>query len=796
MTTTTMSSKIVVNAYGQSGDSVAPHFKLLVDGQEVGEASTTSDASKGYSFSADLAANTAHSVQVVYDNDAVNGAYRDLYVQSIEVNGHTLQTADATYTRHDSAATAATQADPQNMWWDGALTFSTPASYYAGTATPGAAAPSAGATPAAGAAKNVITVNAGGNAAGGEGAHFTVLVDGKEIGEGTADSTAAKDYSFTTSLTQGTAHAVQVKYDNDAIVNGSDRNLYVHSVSVDGHGVAATDAAVSVHRDDSGTDVGATSDLYWNATLTAKLDASHFTASGSTGGGTSSGSTGSGGSSGSTGSGGSTGGSTGSTDSGSGSTTPTVKVGNVTVTDPGMVQSSGSINGFLHTNGNQIVDESGHNVRLTGVNWFGGEGYNYVPSGLWADSYQHHVDSMKGLGFNVIRLTWADDMFDSSAVTNGIDYAKNPDLKGLTRLEVYDKVIDYAGKVGMKVILDHHRNDGGAGTNEHGLWYTDKNPESKVIEDWKMLAKHYAGNEAVIGADLHNEPSVSATWGDGNKATDWAAAAERIGNSIQSVNKDWLMLVEGTEWSSTLAGVKNHPVEFDVPNKLVYSPHAYGQSVGQFSWLSDPAYPKNLPAQYDSMWGYIYKNNIAPVLIGEFGGQMHSQAEQTWASTLVKYMNGDWNLDGKSDLAAGQQGMNWTYWAWTPESGDVGGLLQNDYKTIDPTKMNIIKAGLASTNATTAAGSDEAVFTVQLTKALSTATTIHYATEDGTAKAGSDYTAASGDLHFAAGETSKTVSVHINGDNTTEGTENFLLHLTHGNTAIGTATGTILDHAA
>ncbi|CAO3456609.1 cellulase family glycosylhydrolase [Azospirillum largimobile] len=801
MSTTTTPSKIVVNAYGQSADGIAPNFKLLVDGQEVGTANAATASSKAYSFTADLAANTAHTVQVVYDNDTANSANRDLYVQSIEVNGHTLQPTDAIYERYDDAAPAPTQAGQEAMWWDGALTFSTPASYYAGAQTAAPAAPIT--APAAVTAQNVIAVNAAASSAGGEGAHFTVMVDGKEIGKAVADSAEAKEFKFTADLAQGAAHSVQVKYENDGIVDGADRNLYVHSVSVDGKAVAATDDAVSVQREADGADLGATADLYWNSTLTAKLDASHFGASTGDNGGDAGGDTGSsdGGST-DSGKGGSAGGSTGGNTGGStgNGSTPSVKMGNVTVADPGMVesQSSGSINGFLSTKGNQIVDESGNNVRLTGVNWFGGEGYNYVPAGLWADSYQGHVDSMRDLGFNVIRLTWADDMFDSEAVTNGIDYSKNPDLKGLTRLEVYDKVIDYAGKVGMKVILDHHRNDGGAGTNEHGLWYTDKNPESKVIENWKMLAKHYAGNEAVVGADLHNEPSVSATWG-GNPATDWASAAERIGNAIQSVNKDWLMLVEGTEWSSTLAGVKDRPIEFDVPNKLVYSPHAYGHSVGNFSWLQDSNFPNNLPAQYDSMWGYIYKNNIAPVLIGEFGGQMNSGAEQTWANAFVKYLNGDWDLDGKSDLPAGQQGMNWTYWAWTPESGDVGGLLQDDYKTIDSNKMNIIKAGLASGTGSsgTVAGSDEAVFTVQLANAVTTATTIDYSTEDGTAKAGSDYTATSGSLTFQPGETTKTVTVHINGDNAgNEGTENFLLNLTHGNTSIGAATGYITDLAA
>ena len=59
-------------------------------------------------------------------------------------------------------------------------------------------------------------------------------------------------------------------------------------------------------------------------------------------------------------------------------------------------------------------------------------------------------------------------------------------------------------------------------------------------------------------------------------------------------------------------------------------------------------------------------------------------------------------------------------------------------------------------------GSDSAVsFTVKLKPAATGTVTVAYQTEDGTTTAGSDYTATSGTLTFAAGETRKTVSVPI-----------------------------------
>jgi hypothetical protein len=54
---------------------------------------------------------------------------------------------------------------------------------------------------------------------------------------------------------------------------------------------------------------------------------------------------------------------------------------------------------------------------------------------------------------------------------------------------------------------------------------------------------------------------------------------------------------------------------------------------------------------------------------------------------------------------------------------------------------------------------------------------IDYATADGTAKAGADYTAAAGTLTFAAGESSKTIDVPITHDGSGEGFETFTLGL-------------------
>ncbi len=75
-------------------------------------------------------------------------------------------------------------------------------------------------------------------------------------------------------------------------------------------------------------------------------------------------------------------------------------------------------------------------------------------------------------------------------------------------------------------------------------------------------------------------------------------------------------------------------------------------------------------------------------------------------------------------------------------------------------------------------GSKIAVFEVRLSQPLDVATTMAYTTVDGTALAGSDYTATSGTLSFAAGQTVAYVSVSVSGDTAIEAAETFLLKVT------------------
>ncbi|WP_020577269.1 glycoside hydrolase family 5 protein [Actinopolymorpha alba] len=344
--------------------------------------------------------------------------------------------------------------------------------------------------------------------------------------------------------------------------------------------------------------------------------------------------------------------------------------------------ASGALQAPLRAQGGKLVDANGKQVTLTGVNWFGMETGTFSPHGLWARNWESMLDQIKSSGFNTIRVPYSNQLFDKSSAATGINLAKNPDLKGLQGLALMDKIVKGATDRGLMVLLDRHRPTSEA---QSELWYTGQISEQRWIDDWTMLASHYKNNPLVIGADLHNEPRGQATWGTGDQNTDWRLAAERAGNAVLKANPNWLIVVEGIEnyknnyywWGGNLMGAKDAPVRLSSPDKLVYSPHDYGPGVYRQAWFDAPNYPDNLPDVWQKHWAYLIGKT--PLLMGEFGGRSVSPntVEGKWQRKSLDFMK--------------QNGLSYTYWSWNPNSGDTGGVLKDDWQSVDQAKLDMLK---------------------------------------------------------------------------------------------------------
>ena len=253
-----------------------------------------------------------------------------------------------------------------------------------------------------------------------------------------------------------------------------------------------------------------------------------------------------------------------------------------------------------------------------------------------------------------------------------------------------------------------------------------------TFDDWidslTWLAEKYANDDTIIAYDLKNEPhgkrgydgttcpSDIAKWDDSTDQNNWKYAAETCANSILKVNPHALILVEGIEqypktekgytfdtpdiwdapadkspwygawWGGNLRGVKDYPVTpSSGTSQIVYSPHDYGPSVYAQTWFAKDFTTQTLLDDYwYDTWAYINDKDIAPLLIGEWGGHMDGGKNQKWMELLRDYMV--------------KNHINHTFWCLNPNSGDTGGLLDAVFKNWDEDKYALFEKSLWQTS--------------------------------------------------------------------------------------------------
>lgn len=131
-----------------------------------------------------------------------------------------------------------------------------------------------------------------------------------------------------------------------------------------------------------------------------------------------------------------------------------------------------------------------------------------------------------------------------------------------------------------------------------------------------------------------------------------------------------------------------------------------------------------------------------------------------------------------------------------PSNATMGAITQHTATIVDD---DVSTAALSIANATITEnnfGAQQMQFTVTLSAASLQTVTVSYATADGSASAGFDYTAASGTLTFGPGQLTQSVAVTILGDTIDELDETFSVDLSNAQNATiaaGHATGTISD---
>ncbi len=374
---------------------------------------------------------------------------------------------------------------------------------------------------------------------------------------------------------------------------------------------------------------------------------------------------------------------------------------------------------WLHTDGSKILDKDGKEVWLTGINWFGYNTGTNTFDGLWACDLNTSISAIADRGFNLLRIPISTELIKEWSNGNypnaNFNQATNSYLVGMNSLEIFDYVVGQCRANGIKIMIDIHSAKTDAMGHMKPIWSEGNISEQDFLDSLSWMSARYKNDDTIIAYDLKNEPhgkaneSPRAKW-DGSKDSDnWKYIAEKAANAVLSKNPNVLVMVEGIEiypkdiksngdfsstnmgdyyctwWGGNLRGVKDNPVDLGkYQNKLVYSPHDYGPTVYEQPWFKggytfDSLYKD---CWYDN-WFYIQEQDIAPLLIGEWGGFMRDP-NLKWMTYLRQLIK--------------ENKINHTFWCFNSNSGDTGGLVLDDFTTWDEDKYAFVKEVLWQQN--------------------------------------------------------------------------------------------------
>ncbi|MFT5169922.1 MAG: endoglucanase, partial [Candidatus Omnitrophota bacterium] len=254
------------------------------------------------------------------------------------------------------------------------------------------------------------------------------------------------------------------------------------------------------------------------------------------------------------------------------------------------------------------------------------------------------LKNIKAQGFNVIRVPFNYRLIETAPYK----YIK----KGLGYL---DRVIAWAKKYKIWVILDLHATPGAQNNDWHGdslgkaeLWTKPTN-QKRTLAIWKLVSDRYKDEPWVAGYDLINESVL-------NNSKLLNVFYKEIIKTIRSVDTNHILFIEGNTWATDIKCLE----EFNDDN-YVLSIHNYEPLDLTFNFVPHVKYPcktkkriwnKTQLKKHLKQYGDISKARNVPIFVGEFGVHYREDlyGEVKWLDDILTLFN--------------EYDFHWTYWTY------------------------------------------------------------------------------------------------------------------------------------
>ncbi|HSX37466.1 MAG TPA: cellulase family glycosylhydrolase, partial [Chlamydiales bacterium] len=286
----------------------------------------------------------------------------------------------------------------------------------------------------------------------------------------------------------------------------------------------------------------------------------------------------------------------------------------------------------------------------------------------------------------------------------------NSYLPNDTTLNRFLFVVNFFAKNGFYVLIDNHlREDQTVLQSGTAAW----------VKNWVNLVTAISKDpvsKKMLMIDILNEPD--------NYGVRWEASGSLPGlrtlylammDAVYPVNPDALFFIEGAgqggigcNWGDGFCtdaalisanGLSDPTLFFSALmhkpylNQVVISPHVYPPSV---TGASTGASGTSLWTRLSESFGYLTQGGfcpagsttckVFPVALGEFGSTFTDARDLQTMPDLASYLN------NTGSAADGQHKAikNWFYWDWNANSGDTGGIVADDWRTINWVKVRYL----------------------------------------------------------------------------------------------------------
>jgi endoglucanase len=320
--------------------------------------------------------------------------------------------------------------------------------------------------------------------------------------------------------------------------------------------------------------------------------------------------------------------------------------------------------------GNKLVDSSGNQVVLHGVNRSGTEYACVQGNGIFdGPNDQASITAIKSWGkVNAVRVPL------NEACWNAESYVTSADA-GTNYINAIKAYVSLLNSNGIVAILDLHWTDGLYTGNSSGCssaQATCQKPmpdAAQAIPFWTSVANTFKGNDAVI-FDLFNEPYASRA--TGGTTTGWqcwenggtcsgisyqVAGMQQMVNAVRSAGASNVLMLGGEEYSNDLTSwLQFKPTDPD--NNLVASFHSYNfnSCSSQSCWTSQV---QPVIASVPVIAGEIGENDCAGGYIDSLTAWLKSQN----TSFLAWAWNADFNCSSGPGLITDYTGTPTNYGA-------------------------------------------------------------------------------------------------------------------------------------